>query len=92
MTNGTDIPAAQGKQSPAQPTPPVPRRRRRLAKLRQVRQALAEVVNALREGSIEPGKARALVYALSSLAAVISDSDLEARVAALEERAKLQRR
>ena len=91
MTDTAEVAAAQGDQRPVRPPPPV-RRRRRLANLRQVRQALAAVVNGLEDGSLEAGKARALVYALSSLASVISDSDLEARVAALEERSKLQRR
>lgn len=69
-----------------------PRRyRRRLANLRNVRTALADVVDGLEGGRLDPGVARAMVYALATLTGVFREEReahaqtvLEARIAALE--------
>ena len=83
-------PAVQGGATtrgtiPVQATPP-PQRiyRRRLANLRNVRCALADALRALEAGTMEPGKARVLIYGYSVLAGIIQGTDLEDRIAALE--------
>ena len=84
------VPAVQGGATtagttPAQPTlPPQRIYRRRLANLRNVRCALADALRDLEAGTMEPGKARVLIYGYSVLAGIIQGTDLEDRIAALE--------
>jgi hypothetical protein len=69
----------------AQPTLPPPRLyRRRLGNLRNVRCALADALRALEAGTLEPGKARVMIYGYSVLAGIIQGTDLENRIATLE--------
>lgn len=49
--------------------------RRRLSSLDNVRTALADVVRKLEVGHVEPGNARAMVYALATLAHLIKESE-----------------
>jgi hypothetical protein len=49
-----------------------------------VKGALADVVRRLESGEMDTRRANALVYALSTLAGVMTTSDLEERVAELE--------
>jgi hypothetical protein len=71
--------------APAQPPLPPPRAyRRRLANLRNVRCALADALRALEAGTLEPGKARVMIYGYSVLAGIIQGTDLEDRIATLE--------
>jgi hypothetical protein len=58
--------------------------RRRLANLRNVRCALADALRDLEAGTMEPGKARVMIYGYSVLAGIIQGTDLEDRIAALE--------
>ena len=84
------VPAVQGSATtagtaPAQPPLPPPRiYRRRLANLRNVRCALADALRDLEAGTMEPGKARVMIYGYSVLAGIIQGTDLEDRIAALE--------
>jgi len=57
----------------------------RLKSLADIRRFLARVANDLDKDEIEAGKARTLTYIGSILSQVIRDSDLEARISALEE-------
>ena len=61
-------------------------RKHRLKTLSDVRRYLAALINDVRNEEIEPSIAGRLGYLLNILRAVISDSDLEARVKALEEK------
>jgi hypothetical protein len=71
------------------PPPPSPRqRRRRLASLGNVRTGLADCLRALEDGTMEAGKARALIYGYSVLAGIIQGTELEDRLAKLEATAK----
>jgi hypothetical protein len=84
------VPAVQGGTTtsgtaPAQsPLPPPRMYRRRLANLRNVRCALADALRDLEAGTMEPGKARVMIYGYSVLAGIIQGTDLEDRIAALE--------
>ena len=84
------VPAVQGGgttagTAPPQPPLPPPRiYRRRLSNLRNVRCALADALRALEAGTLEPGKARVLIYGYSVLAGIIQGTDLEDRIATLE--------
>lgn len=73
-------------------TPPpgkAPRpRRRRLRSLANLKGALAAVVRLLEAGELEPKRANAMVYALSTLAGLIETHDLERRIAQLEATAR----
>ena len=72
-----------------QTPPPSPRqRRRRLASLGNVKTGLADCIRALEDGTMEAGKARALIYGYSVLAGIIQGTELEARLAKLEAAAK----
>lgn len=65
--------------------PPSPRqRRRRLANLGNVKTGLADCIRALEDGTMEAGKARALIYGYSVLAGIIQGTELEERLAKLE--------
>lgn len=59
-------------------------RKKRLKTLADVRRYLAALVNDTRNGLIDPSLAGRLGYLLNILKGVISDSDLEARIEALE--------
>jgi hypothetical protein len=52
--------------------------------LRNVRCALADALRDLEAGTMEPGKARVLIYGYSVLAGIIQGTDLEDRIATLE--------
>lgn len=69
--------------------PPSPRqRRRRLANLGNVKTGLADCLRALEDGTMEAGKARALIYGYSVLAGIIQGTELEERLAKLEAAAR----
>lgn len=57
---------------------------RRLKTAGNVRQALAWVFRQVEAGALDPNTARVLIYCSATLAAIIRDSDLEARIEALE--------
>jgi hypothetical protein len=84
MTEQEEMPA--GVEDPT--TPPGSgfgrKRGRRLYSITNVRAALADVIRRLDSNEIELPRARVMIYGLSSLAAIIKDSDLEARIATLE--------
>jgi hypothetical protein len=76
-------------ENPGKPLPPSPRqRRRRLANLGNVKTGLADCIRALEDGSMEAGKARALIYGYSVLAGIIQGTELEERLTKLEAAAK----
>lgn len=54
--------------------------------LKSVKHELADTVQALKSGSMEPKTAQALVYALSALISVIKGADLEEKIRRLERR------
>ena len=60
--------------------------RKRLKTLSDVRRYLSALVNDVRNGEVDPSLGGRLGYLLNILRAVISESDLEARVKALEEK------
>jgi len=62
--------------------------RRRLKSMSDVRRYLACLINDLKNGEIDPAIAGKLGYLLNILRGVVSDSDLEARISALEEENK----
>ena len=64
------------------------KRGRRLHNIHNVKSCLADVIRELEADRMEVQKARAMVYALSTLASVIQGSDLEQRIAALEARSR----
>jgi hypothetical protein len=76
-------------ETPGKLPPPSPRqRRRRLANLGNVKTGLADCIRALEDGTIEAGKARALIYGYSVLAGIIQGTELEERLSKLEAAAK----
>lgn len=64
----------------------------RLKSLVEVRRFLAKVLNGLDAGEIDESKARTLGYLCSILKDVIRDSDLEQRIAKLEQGVKNDKR
>lgn len=86
MAGGTEDAEVAGEKTPESRPPPVQKRGRRLGSLANVRTALADVVRKLESDQMDAGKARALIYGLSTLADAIRQSDLEARISALEGR------
>lgn len=71
--------------TPEDQTPPVPRkRRRRLVTMYNVKTALADTLRALENDTMEPMKARTLIYGYSVMAGLIQEHDMEERVKALE--------
>lgn len=66
--------------------PPPGRRPRRPTTTARVRGVLATVAVKLQTGEMEPKVANALVYALSTLAGIISTCEVEKRLAVLEGR------
>ena len=65
-------------------TPPPPRKYRRPTTTARVKGELGDVVVKLKTGELEPKRANALIYALSTLAGVINASDVEKRLQTLE--------
>jgi len=57
---------------------------KRLKTLHDIRRFLAAQINMLDQGNIDENRLRCISYALSILAGIIRDSDLETRVEALE--------
>jgi hypothetical protein len=60
---------------------------KRLKTLSDIRRFLAAKITALDQGTIDENRLRTFGYALSVLAGIIRDSDLETRLAALEKAA-----
>ena len=58
--------------------------KRRLKSLQDVRRYLADVINRVEDGRLDPNLAGRVGYLVNVLRAVIEKSDLETRVAALE--------
>ena len=75
------------------PTPGgmVSKRRIGLTRLADLRRFGARVVNMLHQGEIDENRARAFGYLLSTLSGIIKDSDLEARLTALEKAAEAKK-
>ncbi len=61
---------------------------KRLDSVRSCRQFLANATNACRNGSMPPDTLRSLTYAVRAIVDILRDSDLEARIVALEENLK----
>jgi hypothetical protein len=77
------------RENPDSPLPPSPRqRRRRLASLGNVKTGLADCLRALEDGTMDPSKARALIYGYSVLAGIIQGTELEERLSKLEAAAR----
>lgn len=57
---------------------------KRLKSMTDLRRYLAAQINLLDQNAIDENRLRCVAYALSTLAGIIRDSDLEARLAALE--------
>jgi hypothetical protein len=74
----------RGKELSLDPTPRVGR----LDTLTAVRRELAKVYKDARTGKLDPQDGTRLGFLLVSLAKLIESSDLEARIAALEQRTK----
>jgi len=60
--------------------------RRRLKTLGDIRRYLAGLINRTESGAVEPALSGRLGYLANSLARIIETSDLEKRIAELEER------
>lgn len=67
---------------------PAPPCKRRLTTAQDVRVFLADVANRLNRDELDTAKAKGLAYIISILNNVISTSDIEARLTALEENQK----
>lgn len=79
-------PASSAEGAPAPPGGSAARAyRRRLGNLTNVRTALADVFRRLEADQLQPSKARAMVYTLQVLASAIQGTELEERIAALED-------
>lgn len=59
-------------------------RRRRLKTLADLSRFMSSLINDTRQGKIDPGLASKLGYLINILKSVISESDLEARILAME--------
>jgi len=57
---------------------------RRFKTLEDTRKALAAYLRAIEKGSMPPDIGRVLIYGVNIMATIIRDSDLEARLEALE--------
>ncbi|WP_415519297.1 MAG: hypothetical protein ACEB74_01980 [Desulfovibrio aminophilus] len=88
MKSSRQIKTAKGK------APQAPRLlpKRRLKTAQDLRVFLADVTNRANRGELDPGLARCLGYLGQVLAGIISTSDLEKRLEALEAQAKENRR
>ena len=71
------------------PRPPV---RLRLATVRDVRREAARLYTEARNGQLEPHVATRLAYLLQTIAGLIRDGEIEARLSALETQLKEARR
>lgn len=60
-------------------------KKRRLKSLDDLRRYLAWTLNQLESGEIDDARAKTAAYCTNIMAGIIRDSDLEARIAALEE-------
>lgn len=69
-------------------TPPKLPSRRRLATAQDLRVFLSDVLNRANRNEVDPATARTLAYIGQVLAGIISTSDLEKRLEALEAQAK----
>ena len=69
-------------------TRPPKKYKKRLKSLSDVRRYLAELIHATRSGEVEQSLAGKLGFLLNLLRGVIADSDLEERLAKLEEEVK----
>ena len=83
--------AGQNGNGSREPCPPSPEeyergKRRRLLTVTSIKHELADIVRNLRDGSEEPKRANALVFALSKLADIIQASDFEQRLMRIERR------
>jgi hypothetical protein len=74
-------PASEAARGKAQGHPP---RKRRLKSLDDLRRFLADVLNRLEAGKLDDAAAKTRAYVVNILSAVVKDSDIEARLAALE--------
>ncbi len=74
-------PAAKAARGKSQGHPP---RKRRLKSLDDLRRFLADVLNRLEAGKLDDAAAKTRAYVVNILSAVVKDSDIEARLAALE--------
>lgn len=61
------------------------RRRRQLETIADVRRHLAVMLKKLAKGHVDPQQAKALIYGYKTLAELIRESNLEERIARLEE-------
>lgn len=68
-----------------------PPRKRRLKTLEDLRRYLADAIHRLEEGTLDDPAAKTRAYLVNILAGVVKDSDIEARLAALEAQAKENR-
>lgn len=57
---------------------------RRFKTLEDTRKALAAFLRAIEAGTLDKDKGRVLIYGCNTMAALIRDSDIEARLEALE--------
>ena len=81
----TPVPVAESLAPPGSLAAKLGKKRsRRLGSIGNVKSALAFVCRELEADTMDTGKARALVYALQTLAGLIVASDLEERVRRLE--------
>ena len=64
------------------------KRGRRLANIAGVKACLADVIRSVENDTMEPGKARCMIYGLSTLAGVVTGHDLEQRIKELMEATK----
>ncbi|MDY0307566.1 MAG: hypothetical protein RBR18_14110 [Desulfovibrionaceae bacterium] len=74
-------PATESARGKSQGHPP---RKRRLKSLDDLRRFLADVLNRLEAGELDDAAAKTRAYVVNILSAVVKDSDIEARLAALE--------
>lgn len=64
---------------------------RRLATQDNCRAAIAWVFRQVEAEEMDPAKARVLIYAALSISGILAEHDLETRVVALEQKARLRR-
>lgn len=73
----------KNKENPATPSPPI-RRKIVLTKIGHVRAELSRLYSEARHGDIAIADASRLAYLLATIAKVIQDGDIEARLDAIE--------
>lgn len=64
---------------------------RRLATQENCRQAIAWIFRRVENDEMDSAKARVLIYAALSISGILAEHDLETRVVALEQKARLRR-